>query len=38
LFALWLTTFFTPLRVENITEEEGLDEKAHGEKAYRIDD
>ncbi len=37
LVALWLTTIFTPLRVQDDTEKEGLDEKAHGEKAYRID-
>jgi Amt family ammonium transporter len=34
LVALGITCIFTPLRVQEKTEEEGLDEKAHGEKAY----
>ncbi len=37
LLALWITTFFTRLRVQDSTEDEGLDEKAHGEKAYTIE-
>ena len=34
LVALGITCIFTPLRVQEKTEEEGLAEKAHGEKAY----
>jgi Amt family ammonium transporter len=37
LFMLWLIDRITPVKVTETTEEVGLDEGLHGEKAYTVE-